>query len=586
MQSLTELSHNQVPRRSLSQRLQGNKGLLCLWLLALFTWWMRYHPLGLDVVVFDDDARQHVYWTARFADPSLFPDDLITDFMASTLFAPWGYQWLYRLGNALMDPLPFSQIVSLVIVLVSLWLLDRLLICVMDDRPGRFVAGLMFLFYHTHNTFHNILGGVARSFAVPLLLLFLLLLCRGYLRSALATLPLALALYPPIILNTLALAGETVIKRWWHGIPKRALALDVLTLIVTTACIGTLMLATYGVDQDLSGSQVTLEQARHMPEFYPGGRVVFFRAHVLTYMLTGRSGIGIDHLSGFLIIIVVMGVVIGWRNLRIPSLVWGLLWTSLALFALSHATLFRLYLPSRYTFYTFSLAFILAIGANWSCLWQRCSQSQVCGRLVLHLRPLARPLVYAAAVALFLLTYALVQSFIIYKVDPRLVVLDHQDRAMLQFLATLPTQSLIAGHPFDMDNVPLMAHRKVLINAETAFPYYLGYYNRIKDRVLDSLRTYYAAHWSTVVSFVQRYGVDAFVVHKERLHPRVSHEKIFYEPFDTVLKEELKDSKHFVLATPPGELRCFENARYIVLCFAQLPDVPRPVSNTTEITTK
>jgi hypothetical protein len=256
----------------------------------------------------------------------------------------------------------------------------------------------------------------------------------------------------------------------------------------------------------------------------------------------------------------------------------------LALFALSHATLFRLYLPSRYTFYTFSLAFILVIGANWSCLWQRCSQ--VCGRLVLHLRRLARPLVYAAAVALFLLTYALVQSFIIYKVDPRLVVLDHQDRAMLQFLATLPTQSLVAGHPFDMDNVPLMAHRKVLTNAETAFPYYLGHYNRVKDRVLDSLQTYYAAHWSAVVSFVQRYGVDAFVVHKERLHPMVSHEKIFYEPFDTVLKEELKDSKYFVLATPPRELRCFENARYIVLCFAPLPDGLQPVSKTTEITTK
>jgi hypothetical protein len=583
MQSLTERSYNQIPRWSIRQRLQGNKGLLCLWLLALFSWWMRYHPLGLDVVVFDDDARQHVYWTARFADPSLFPDDPTTDFMASTLFAPWGYQWLYRLGTALMDPLPFSQIVSLVIVLVSLWLLDRLLVCVIDDRSGRFVAGLIFLFYHTHNTFHNILGGVARSFALPLLLLFLLLLSRGYLRSALATFPLALALYPPIILNTLALAGETVLKRWWHGMPKRALALDVLTLIVTTACIGTLMLATYGVDQELSGPQITVEQARHMPEFHPGGRTVFFRDNWLAYLLTGRSGIGVDHLSGFLVIIMVMGVVLGWRHLRIPSLVWGLLWTSLALFVLSHVTLFRLYLPSRYTFYTFSLAFILVIGANWSLLWQRCSQ--VCGRLVARLRPLSRPLAYAA-VALFLLTYALVQSFIICKVDPRVVLLDHQDRAMLQFLATLPPQSLIAGHPFDMDNVPLMARRKVLTNAETAFPYYLGHYNRIKDRVLDSLRTYYAAHWSAVVSFVQRYSVDAFVVHKERFHPIVSHAKIFYEPFDTVLKEELKDSTHFVLATPPQELRCFENARYIVLCFTKLPDVPQPVTQTTELTTK
>jgi hypothetical protein len=157
---------------------------------------------------------------------------------------------------------------------------------------------------------------------------------------------------------------------------------------------------------------------------------------------------------------------------------------------------------------------------------------------------------------------------------------------MLQFLATLPTQSVVAGHPFDMDDVPLMAHRKVLANAETAFPYYLGYYYRIKDRVLDSLQAYYAAQWDTIVSFVQHYGVDAFVVHKERFHPLAGNDKIFYEPFDTLLKKELKDRTHFVLANPPSALRCFENERYIVLCFEQMHNVSLPPSKKMEPTIK
>jgi hypothetical protein len=90
-----------------------HKSLIYLWLFALLTWWLRYHPLGFEGLVFDEDARQHVYWTARFQDPALFPNDLITDFASSTKIAPWGYQLIYRLGTHFMAPLPFSQLLSL-----------------------------------------------------------------------------------------------------------------------------------------------------------------------------------------------------------------------------------------------------------------------------------------------------------------------------------------------------------------------------------------------------------------------------------------------------------------------------------------
>ncbi|MBW2316336.1 MAG: hypothetical protein JRH10_19390, partial [Deltaproteobacteria bacterium] len=39
-------------------------------------------PDWLSLHRFDGDQSQHVWWTARFADPSLFPGDFIADFFS------------------------------------------------------------------------------------------------------------------------------------------------------------------------------------------------------------------------------------------------------------------------------------------------------------------------------------------------------------------------------------------------------------------------------------------------------------------------------------------------------------------------
>jgi hypothetical protein len=539
---------------------QANTGLLCLWGLALFTWLVRYHPIGMSVVVFDDDVRQHIYWMARFQDPSLFRDDPITAFMSSPLFAPWGYQVLCRLGSSIMAPLYFTQVLSLVLVLLSLWVLDRLLYSITAEPANRFVAGLLFLFYHTHNTVHNVLGGFSRSFALPLLLLCVLFLQRRRFRSVLLMTVAAVLLYPPIILNTLALAGDDVLRRWWQDRRRGRLWFEIVLLLVCTIGAAVYLLAIYDVDRGLSGARVTLAEARQMPEFYPGGRSAFFHPNPLVYFLCGRSGIGVAHLSGFLLLIGLMGSVVGWKNLRIPAVVTSLVWTSLALFVLSHLLLFRLYLPSRYTFYTLSLAGIIVIGVNALSVWQVCKARY--GRRVL---PLSRPVKYGALAGLLVL-YAVVQSTVIAKHDPRLVVLDQHDMEMLTFLRTLPKDSVVAGHPDDMDNVPVIAQRKVLANSETAFPYYLGYYTKMRQKVFDVLQAYYATDWQTLWSFVRRYQIDALVLRKEHFRLAARNTRLYYEPFESWLRASLPETSAFVLATPPKALTCYENDRYVVLC--------------------
>lgn len=556
--------------------------VVLLWGLACCIWWVRYHPFGLAGVVFDDDARQHIYWMARFLDPALFPDDPTTDFIASYIFAPLGYQWLYRCGTMFLEPLLLSQVVSLGLLLGALWLLDGLVRFYTDDRLNRCISGLLFLLYHTHNPIHNIMGGFARSFAMPLLLLFLLFLQRQALRTALLVVFIELVFYPPTLLNTLALAGDELLKRWWRRQRDRWLALDIVCLLAVTAAAAVVLVSVYSEEKAVSGANVTYAEARQMAEFYPGGRSVFFQDNWLVYILTGRSGIGLGHLAPFLGVIAIMGSVLGWKRLRIPSLVWGLTWTSLALFTLAHLVLFRLYLPSRYTFYTMSLAALLVIGVNVRPFWDICLDS--CGTLGKRVRHASRRWRYLGAGSA-LAGYALLQSFVVYAIDPRLVVLDRQDMAMLDFLHTLPGTSLIAGHPFDMDNVPLFAQRKVLVSGEISHPYYLGHYRRIKDKLRDTLETYYSDAWEDVLSFVQQYHVDAFVIHLQRFHPHALQKQVFFEPFDSMLRPTLQQRSTFILQHAPQSLRCFENERYIVLCFTPVRNV-QSLSPTQERTAK
>jgi hypothetical protein len=172
-----------------------------------------------------------------------------------------------------------------------------------------------------------------------------------------------------------------------------------------------------------------------------------------------------------------------------------------------------------------------------------------------------------AVVAVLVVGYAYVQGHYICRVDPTLVTLNRQDREMLAFLAAIPKDSLVAGHPMDMDNVPLIARRKVLANREMSLPYYLGYYSRIRTRIMDMLKAYYATSWEDVVAFIKDYGVYAVVVRKDHFRRDVLTGSLYFEPFNSVIKKRLRTEDRLVLADPPQQLRCFENESYIVLCW-------------------
>lgn len=545
--------------------------LIVVLAVVTLAWWVRYHPPGVDLIVMDDDARQHVFWTARFQDPELFQDDLLTEFISSVGIAPLGYQLVYRMGVQFLDPLPLSQILSLILLVLSLFGLEALLNNLGADKRGRTFSLILFSFYSLYDSS----GGLPRGFAFPSLIWFLVFYVRENALGQGLVVFLQSVFYPPILLNSVALAALGMVRSmkregWgWKGAGK--IAPIALSCFLS---LGFLIFIYGGFDTELWGSQVSVEEAKSMPEFHEDGRSKFFRDNLLDYFLLGRSGIGITRIIGFITIVIGM-VLFGGRGVfTSPKIAWELTWTSLVLFILAHLLLFKLHLPSRYTMYTLPLALLLTIGKTTAFFVQ--SLEKKWAGTIERVRNIPKP-VGLCFLLLGLAAYCFIQGHFILTRDTQVATVDRVEKEMLAFLETLPKSSLIAGHPNDMNDVPIISKRKVLANQELSLPYHRSYYNKVKERIFDFFKAYYAESWEEIESFVEKYGITALVVNKVHFANGHKDDRIYFEPFNSFVRELIKGREHFILSSPPREMVCFENDRYMVLCWKQKLPIMEPL---------
>jgi hypothetical protein len=118
-----------------------------------------------------------------------------------------------------------------------------------------------------------------------------------------------------------------------------------------------------------------------------------------------------------------------------------------------------------------------------------------------------------------------------------------------------------------MDNIPLLARRKVLANQELALPYYTGYYAAVRQRLLDMLLAYYADDTRQVHDFVERYGVDYILLNTWRFTPAFLRGPIYDEPFNSVITQRLSTQHHFVLWEGLVGKRVYEHGPYLLISF-------------------
>ncbi len=520
--------------------------------------WTAYYDEWRSPYIFDGDAQQHVWWTYRWADPQLFPNDPIYRFFSLPIFAPLGYQAVYRALVPFVDAEKLSKALPvplMVFVVLACFVAFRR--WCKGDWLGPMLATFLFVFICTR----YLRGGLPRSFAMPVVA------ASAWLATSKRVWPLGVGLlvavlfYPPPV-TVLGLTSLAIIFYRWRRdelVLKDLAAYGAITVLAV--CV---FLACYVVAKPKwVGHRPTAQQVRSMPEFFTEegrghGRAAVYGASPAEFYLTSqRTGLGVRTL--YLMPLLILGVAVAaarrFRD-RVPVFIPAMIVASLAFFAAAHILMPRLFYPTRHVRYTMPVPILAltALTVTWLAGWVRTRW----------------PATAAAASRVWWLGLLPFIGLAAYRIvgavhDARTMPPpDPSEVALVEFCRQTPKDMLFAGMPADMDPIPLLARRSVLASAETALPHYMGYYSLIQARMEDEVRLLYATTWPEALKIAGKYNVGYAVVARNLLDPK----RPYVAPPNRELEMELRKSataQGAALLDPPPGRRVLGTARWDVV---------------------
>ncbi|HWL93676.1 MAG TPA: hypothetical protein VNT79_09075 [Phycisphaerae bacterium] len=492
---------------------------------------------------FEDDQRQHVFWAYREGDPELFKNDLVTEHYASSAMAPLGYKFLHSTIAKMMDAQLGAEIGASCLMLIGIALIYKTgkTVTATNSPIGGVVALLTFflLSFPKVEVMRPFLPAMLqRSFEPVLTMLTLIGLVRGRVILVGFTMLLAALVYPIALANiglsTLIVEGTRLIRT--RTLPRGWL----LAAILAAGSIG--VLAARHVPEKF-GALITAGEAREMPIFQVGGRQQMFGAGATTYFFdqpeTGLR-ISLPKFVAAMIVLSILLAIVGLR--RIPFALWAFFAASVISWTAAHLLLFKLYMPGRHP--KVAWFFVFAAAAIAPPLWEKFSRAEWGGRIV---RLLMKPRVAWSGALIVPAVYSIGWGSIQIRANAPAPA---EIRELNEFVKSLPKKTLLAGYPEDVDDIPLVCQRSVLVSRETALAFYMGFFREMEIRIRDCLAALYASDWAAVDHLHAKYGVNVFIVNIERFAPP------YVEPWLLPVASahiERGRQRGFVLKDPPTE---------------------------------
>jgi uncharacterized membrane protein (UPF0136 family) len=495
---------------------------------------------------FTGDATQHVWWTYRFADRGLFPGDPAADFFSLPLFAPPGYQALYRVFVPVVDAQRFSETIPVVLMAVTV------LACFVTFRRwcgGAWLGPLLVLSGFAPMFTRLFRGGLPRTFGLPVAAAFLWLSCHRRVWPLGVGLLLAVLFYPPPVL-VLGLTSLAVIyvRRRRRDVARWDLALYLCVTVSAAALIlACHSLATPGwVGRRPTPAQFrTMDEFRFLPDGRQGRAAFYGCAPGQFYLDSNRSGLGSQTFR--VLPIGLLGLaVLAARRFRdpVPVQVPALAGFSLLMYGAAMASMPLLFYPNRHVRDTLPLALLATGAVGFTRL-----AAAVTRRIPAAGRAAAR------------LWWLPVLALLVWGVDTALEGIEELRTAeppdaslvaLADFCRATPKDTLFAGYPSDMDDLPMLARRSVLASSECTLPHYLGYYETMLGRLLDELHLLFATDWDAALALARRHGVDYVVVPGDMLSDDYGRPYAPHDLEERRLRAEARASGAALLNPPPG----------------------------------
>ena len=505
------------------------------WLSLSLTFAGIYGLLGLQEAfdseyVVQDDARQHVFWMRRFLDPELFPNDLIANYYQS--IAPEGYVKLYRLAAAIqIDPVVFSKLLPPILGIVATAYCFGCVMQILPVPTAGFIATLLL----NQNLWikDDLASGTTRAFMYPLFLAFLYYLMRVSLLPLCIAIALQALCYPPSLLISV---GILFLRLWRFSegrlrLSQRRCDYRFFAVGLGVAVLGLLPILLKPAE---FGSTMAGSQARTMLEFSQHGRTSFFLDNPWEFWFFGsRSGLlpieWRDMNDSYFLLMFIAGAllpVLCQFPKRLPLVqkltgeVFVLLQVVLAsvgLFLAAHALLFELYLPSRYTQHSLrifmALAGAIALTVLLDGVFHACKpESRRAGLGSLLKSGFAIGLTALLGATLVFSPFFLEDFLSVGYVTGTVP-------SLYEFFGQQPKDTLIASLAEEGRNLPTFTKRSVLTAREYAIPFHTGYYAQIRQRTIDLIEAQYSPDLNRVQSFIQKYGIDFWLLERTAFTP-------------------------------------------------------------------
>ena len=572
-----------------------------------------------NALTYQPDAQIHTFWMRRFQDPGLFTDPL-TKALISAGYVPLGLQSLYRIASYAVDPVTLGPWLAVVLAPLSAWLVFLIVREHTDWWPAAWMGAALFMLPVNSLRFS---GGHARAFAQPVLLLTVYLLLRRRYWTASAIPAVGGLFYPPAAVSALAImAASCLTLRGRRPSLERARTLPALACAAVTG-FGLLLPRLIGHEQAL----ITRSQAHALPDFGPGGQMHFFSNNVLTILKGTYSGLDIGPSFAILLFTPVVLLLLRPRNILLlrRELLWMLV-TSVLLYALAFAVLFRLYLPNRYTYSllpfscvaiavawrpTFeSLGHLLRPALAWLLIPLGLGVSLAAAYLAVRVVPLgpelssarlrfymhhgARPVVAVAIVV------AVVASALVWRRDGAAPVVvgvaavlagtlllaevaiagrgvslaGHcgRDAQVLHYIGRLPKNAIIAGDPTTIGCATLVSKRPVVISRKLYQVFSAKYLGVARSRMFAMVDAYFGDSRSKILALRQRYGADYLVVQPGSLTGHAAGQRWRrMAPFTGIVGQLMHSTHGRAALQLPARCRTFEdghNEVYDLRCVA------------------
>lgn len=565
--------------------------------------------------IVQDDARQHVFWMQRFIDSELFPHDLIADYFQSV--APVGYTTIYRIAAALgIHPFLFNKLLPPILGAIATGYCFGISLQLLPVPAAGFITSV--LLNQSLWMKDDLISATPRAFVYPLFLAFLYYLLRQSLLPCLATIILLALFYPQYLLICAALfilqlftTKNSLIRtsaplcaylraplRFQKTVNLHPHSLSTIGLTLTLIAI-----SAYALIPGKFDPVITATQAKQLPEFWGTGRSYFFSNNPwYFFFLSPRSGL-LD--VGFvrpatLALGILLPLLIRYPNSfplvksispHIRVLV-QVFWASLLMFILAHLLLFNLHLPSRYTEHSFRILLSVSAGMvlvivldaifRIDCHLKlknlcpgRLSDSYAKKNDNRETRPYSKIRFYHYLTISFITAVLLFYPYLV-EPFPLTKYKDGHFPDLYQFFQQQPKDSLIASVSEEADNLPTFAQRSILVGREYAIPYHWGYYSQFRQRTIDLIQAQYSPDLEQVKQFIQRYGIDFWLLEKNAFTPEYlsNHDWLQdYQPITLEAQERLTQGIPPALTGVVEDCSVFQMERFVVLqtsCISKL----------------